>query len=93
MVHERRVKETGEVVELKVSGQVRLGNLIMFDTQSGSNWLQETGKSIEGDKKGQGLTEMKPGEWEDGIRWDEWQKLHPDSKVLVCEHCDKAGKS
>jgi hypothetical protein len=92
MVHERKIKETGEVVQLRVSGQVRLGNLIMYDTKSGSTWLQETGKAIEGERQGQCLTAMKPEEWKDRIRWDEWKKLHPDTKVLACEHCDKAGK-
>jgi len=92
MVHERRVQETGEVVDLRVSGQVRLGNLIMFDTKTGSTWLQETGKSIEGERKGQRLTPMSPEEWKERIRWDEWKKLHPETKVLVCDHCDKAGR-
>jgi hypothetical protein len=91
MVHERTIKETGEVVELKVSGQVRLGNLIMFDTKSGSNWLQETGKSLEGAHRGKTLEDMKPEEWHDRIRWDEWRAKYPDTKVLICPHCDKAG--
>jgi hypothetical protein len=92
MVHERRIKETGEEIELKVTGQVRLGNLVMYDAKTGSHWLQETGKSIEGTEKGKCLTEMKPEEWTERVRWDEWRKVHPDSKVLMCDHCDKAGK-
>ena len=87
MVHERRIKQTGEVIELRVSGQVRLGNLVMFDAESDSNWLQETGKSIEGEQKGNSLTPLKPDEWEARIRWDEWKKRHPSSKVLYCGHC------
>ena len=87
MVHERRVKETGELLELRVSGQVRLGNLIMFDVESDSNWLQETGKSIEGEKRGQSLTSLEDGQWNPRIRWDEWKKQHPDSQVLTCSHC------
>ncbi len=87
MVHERRIKETGKVVELKVSGQVRLGNLIMVDTETGSTWLQETGKSLTGERKGQCLTELKPEEWEARVRWDQWKQEHPDGKVLFCEHC------
>jgi hypothetical protein len=92
MVHERRVQETGDVLELRVSGQVRLGNLIMYDTQTGSTWLQETGKALEGERQGQCLTDLKPEEWKARVRWDEWKALHPGSKVLVCDHCDKAGK-
>ena len=93
MVHERRVQETGEIVDLRVSGQVRLGNLVMFDTKTGSNWLQETGKSIEGEKKGLSLTPMKPEEWKERVRWDVWKKEHPKTRVLVCDHSDRAGKN
>lgn len=92
MVHERRIDETGEEVTLRVSGEVRLGNLVMFDTKTGSNWLQETGESIKGEREGQGLRKMKPEEWVEDIRWDEWQSQHPDTKVLVCDHCEKAGR-
>jgi hypothetical protein len=92
MVHERRVQETGEEVELRVTGQVRLGNLVMYDTKSGSHWLQETGKSIEGDQSGLCLTPMKSEEWTERVRWDEWLARHADTKVLICDHCDKAGK-
>jgi hypothetical protein len=92
MVHERRIQETGEQVTLRVSGQVRLGNLVMYDTVTGSHWLQETGRSIEGAREGQALRPMNPDEWNENVRWDEWKKQHPDTKVLVCSHCDKAGQ-
>ena len=88
MVHERCVKETGEVLELRVSGQVRLGNLVMFDKKSESNWLQETGRSIAGEKQGMSLPVLDAEEWEGKIRWDEWNTRHPDSKVLYCGHCE-----
>ena len=88
MVHERRVKETGEVLKMKVSGQVRLGNLIMYDEESGSTWLQETGASIDGQRQGQCLTPMQPEQWKEQVRWDEWKREHPNSKVLVCHHCE-----
>ncbi len=88
MVHERCVKETGEVLELRVSGQVRLGNLVMFDKNSDSNWLQETGRAISGEKQGMSLPVLDPTQWERKIRWDEWKKKHPGSKVLFCAHCE-----
>ncbi|MCA9068119.1 MAG: DUF3179 domain-containing protein [Planctomycetaceae bacterium] len=91
MVHERRIRNSDEVVELKVSGQVRLGNLVMFDTKTGSHWLQETGKSLEGDHQGKVLTDMAAETWQEHVRWDEWVKAHPDSKILVCRHCDEVG--
>ena len=92
MVHERKVKETGDVLELRVSGQVRLGNLIMFDAQTDSSWLQETGEAISGQRQGQSLTPLKPEQWESQIRWDEWKTRHPDSKVLFCDHCANEGR-
>ncbi len=88
MVHERCVKETGEVLELRVSGKVRLGNLVMFDKNSDSEWLQETGRSISGEKVGMSLSELDADEWEPKIRWDEWKKKHPKTKVLYCGHCE-----
>ncbi|HIK94152.1 MAG TPA: DUF3179 domain-containing protein [Planctomycetes bacterium] len=88
MVHERRIKETGEVLELRVSGQVRLGNLIMFDKESDSHWLQETGRSLSGKNEGCSIPELDPDEWTPRVRWDEWKKLHADSKVLYCSHCE-----
>jgi hypothetical protein len=88
MVHERCVPGTGEVLQLRVSGQVRLGNLIMFDEESGTNWLQETGKAIEGNKVGLSLPKLDADEWESKIRWDEWKRTHPESKVLYCDHCE-----
>ncbi len=87
MVHERRVEETGELLELRVSGQVRLGNLIMFDAESDSNWLQETGKPIAGARRGQSLASLERQQWTPRIRWDDWKKQHPQSKVLFCAHC------
>jgi len=91
MVHERRIEETGDEVELKVSGQVRLGNLVMYDAESESHWLQETGRSIEGEKEGFHLKQLQPAQWRNRVRWDEWRELHPETTVLSCEHCDRAG--
>ncbi len=88
MVHERCVQETGEVLELRVSGQVRLGNLVMFDKESDSTWLQETGLSISGEKTGMRLSTLEAENWERKVRWDEWKKKHPESQVLYCDHCE-----
>ena len=81
MVHERCVKETGEVLELRVSGQVRLGNLVMFDKNSDSHWLQETGRAISGEKQGMSLPVLESAQWERQIGWDEWKKKHLRRKV------------
>ena len=34
---------------MAVSGMVRNGNLVMYDKQTGSLWLQETGEALEGE--------------------------------------------
>ncbi len=87
MVHERRIEGSDEILKLKVSGKVRLGNLIMYDEKTGSEWLQETGRSLSGELKGNRLPRLKAELWKGGVRWDQWKKMHPDSKVLHCDHC------
>ncbi len=72
---------------MRVSGQVKDGNLVMYDEQTGTLWLQETGAALEGPLMGKSLKELPPGTYEPGIRWDEWRSKHPESKVLRCEHC------
>ena len=88
MVHERCVEGTSEVLELRVSGQVRLGNLIMFDKNSDSFWLQETGRSISGENEGKTLPVLDAEEWKPRVRWDVWKKQHPETKMLFCAHCE-----
>ncbi len=84
---DRKVKETGEELELRVSGQVRLGNLIAYDTKTNTLWLQETGKALEGPQKGKTLPPLDESQWKKRVRWDEWRKEHPNSLVMVCDHC------
>ena len=66
-----------------MSGQVRLGNLIVYDTKSSSYWLQETGKALAGPLKGKTLPTLDEKQWQQRVRWDEWVKLHPNTQVLV----------
>ncbi len=70
-----------------VSGQVKDGNLVMYDQKTGSLWLQRTGEALEGKLRGQALEELHQSQYDAGIRWDEWTAKHPDTKVLHCEHC------
>lgn len=77
------------VLNLKVSGKVRNGNLVMYDDKTGTLWLQETGAALEGPLVGKSLRELPRESYEPGIRWDEWRSKHPESKVLHCEHCLK----
>ena len=66
---------------------VRDGNLVMYDEQTGTRWLQKSGVGLEGPLAGKRLRELPAFNYEAGIRWDEWRSKHPDSKVLHCEHC------
>jgi hypothetical protein len=66
-----------------VSGKVRLGNLIAYDSQTGSEWLQETGEALEGPMKGRRLATLEGDFWKKQVRWDEWLRQHPQTLVLV----------
>ncbi len=86
MVHDRTVD--GKACKLAVSGKVKNGNLVMYDKETGSLWLQETGKALDGEMKGKALKELPANQYSRRIRWDEWKKLHPDTLVMDCHHCE-----
>lgn len=88
MVHERRLEGSNQAMELRVSGAVLHGNLIMFDKKTNTRWLQETGKAIDGEKKGLRLAQLDAKKWTGNVRWDVWTKQHPDSQLLYCDHCE-----
>lgn len=85
MVHDRRIDD--RTLTLRVSGQVQDGNLVMYDEQTGSLWLQRTGQALEGRLAGLELLELPKSQYKPGVRWDEWLVKHPDTKVLHCDHC------
>ena len=85
MVHDRRVND--QTFTMRVSGKVQDGNLVMYDEQTGSLWLQRTGEALQGRLKGLVLPQLPRSQYEPGIRWDEWLVKHPNTKVLHCEHC------
>ncbi len=72
---------------MRVSGKVQDGNLVMYDEQTGSLWLQRTGVALAGELEGLELKELPSAQYEPGIRWGDWLARHPDTKVLYCEHC------
>ena len=86
MVHDRRLDD--KVFNLKVSGKVKDGNLVMYDEETGTLWLQMDGVAQEGPLVGKKLRELPRDLYEPGIRWDEWRARHPQSKVLRCRHCE-----
>lgn len=81
-----------EPLELRVSGAVLHGNLIMFDKESNTRWLQETGSAIDGQQKGKSLKELDAESWESNVRWDVWVKKYPESELLFCSHCEQENK-
>ena len=85
MVHDRRVND--QTLTMRVSGQVKDGNLVMYDEQTGSLWLQKSGKALEGQLTGLELRTLPKSQYDAGVRWDEWVREHPDTKVLHCDHC------
>ena len=92
VVHERKVEGSDEPLELRVSGAVLHGNLIMFDKETNTRWLQETGNAIDGQQKGKALKELDKENWKANVRWDVWFKQHPDSELLFCSHCEHENK-
>ena len=77
---------------MAVSGMVRNGNLVMYDKETGTLWLQETGEALEGDQSDMRLNELPEGQTDPGVRWDEWLEKHPRSKILHCDHCLPSGR-
>jgi hypothetical protein len=85
VVHDRRVGDNE--VTLGVSGKVKNGNLVMYDKETESLWLQETGEALQGKRSGLMLQTLPSKEFKAGVRWDEWKRAYPSSKVLSCDHC------
>ena len=72
-------KFDGKVNSFGVSGNLWRDSLIMYDRDSQSYWSHISGKAIKGKYKG---TQLKPLPVQH-LKWSEWKKLHPNSKVLV----------
>lgn len=61
-----------------VSGDLYDSNLLMYDRQTNSEWLQVAGAAVEGKLRGSQL-EMRPVAFD---TWANWKAHHPDGKVL-----------
>ena len=68
----------GHVVEFGTSGKLYNSNLVMYDRASESLWSQAMAKGIVGKHAGKDLERVSF----DVAAWNEWKKLHPESKVL-----------
>ena len=55
-----------------------MNNLVMYDRQTDSLWLQISGEGIKGHFKGAALVEIPHLQ----ITWDAWKEMHPDTLVL-----------
>src|SRR5262249_39656226 len=67
----------GHTLTLFLSGELFSENMIMKDSETGSEWVQLTGEAIAGPKKGRSLDEL-PATWTD---WKTWRQAHPDTTV------------
>ena len=68
----------GQVVEFGTSGKLYNSNLVMYDRTSESLWSQAMAKGIVGKHAGKDLQRIPF----DVAAWNEWKKVHPESKVL-----------
>ena len=68
----------GQMVQFGTSGKLYNSNLVMYDRTSESLWSQAMGEGIVGKYSGKNLEKI-PFEV---VYWDNWEKRHPDSKVL-----------
>ena len=72
-------KFDGRVHSFGVSGNLWRDALVMYDRETHSYWSHVSGKSIKGKYKGKQLKSLPVQH----LKWREWRKLYPDSKVLV----------
>ncbi len=76
MVYARKVE--GREVTLGVSGRLLDGNLVMWDSESGSLWSQILGEGLHGDEAGTRL-DMVPAVF---VGLGTWKRMHPETLVL-----------
>lgn len=74
----RRPTVNGQVLDFGTSGKLYRSNLVMWDRQTESYWLQGTGQAVFGDLTGMQL-EFVPAQI---LSWGDWRAAHPDGKVL-----------
>lgn len=80
IVFERVVN--GKEQEFGVSGRLWQSNLLMYNRadkeENESLWSQVLGEAVLGPNTGEKLAIVRS----DTVRWGDWKKLHPDTKVL-----------
>ncbi len=76
---DRRVR--GRVLDFGTSGRLYRSNLVMYDRQTKSLWIQFTGRSVTGPFIGTDLRKV-PVQM---VSWTEFKRSHPDGRVLSRE--------
>jgi hypothetical protein len=61
-----------------VSGKLYNSELVMYDQSTESYWPQSLGKAVVGERTGTIMKKIPL----DVVRWGDWLKAHPDTKVL-----------
>ena len=67
-----------EPVEFGVSGKLYNSELVMYDRKTDSYWPQTLGKAVLGTSTGKLIKKIPT----DTVKWGDWKKAHPDTKVL-----------
>lgn len=68
----------GKVYDFDHCGYVYKGSFVMFDRQTGSEWIHVTAECVMGPLKGKSL-DFVPAQV---ITWQEWKSLHPKTTVF-----------
>lgn len=89
-MHDRRVGD--RELTLGVSGKLIDGNLVMYDRDTDSLFLQASGEGLEGVLEGEALQELEEEAW-GLVPWGQWRVEHPDTLVLTCAHCEGRGEA
>ncbi len=71
-------KIDNEPVEFGVSGKLYNSELVMYDRKTDSYWPQTLGKAVLGPSTGKTIKKIPT----DTVKWGDWKKVHPDTKVL-----------
>lgn len=76
----------GKVYDFDHTGYVYKGSFVMFDKQTGSEWIHVTAECVMGPLKGKSL-DFVPAQV---ITWQKWKALHPDTTVFSSRNRWKA---
>ena len=66
-------------VEFGVSGKLYNSELVMYDRKTDSYWSQTLGKAVFGPSTGKTIKKIPT----DTVKWGDWKKVHPKTKVLA----------